>query len=105
VADALAAEDLRRSMVFRPEIFFEIPPTDGGPLHTAGVPLVNYLTAPMYLFDSCDTLDKIHRPSLVPVTRAVTRIIGSTSGRTAAEVRAAVRPSGIEPAIPQSPAP
>ena len=104
VADALAAEDLRRSMVFRPEIFFEIPPTDGGPLHTAGVPLVNYLTAPMYLFDSCDTLDKIHRPSLVPVTRAVTRIIASTAGRTAAEVRAAVRPSGIEPAIPQSPA-
>jgi hypothetical protein len=105
VADALAAEDLRRSMVFRPEIFFEIPPTDGGPLHTAGVPLVNYLTAPMYLFDSCDTLDKVHRPSLVPVTRAVIRIIASTTGRTAAEVRAAVRPSDREPAVPQPPAP
>jgi hypothetical protein len=84
-------------MVFRPEVFFEIPPTDGGPLHTAGVPLVNFLTAPMYLFDSCDTLDKIHRPSLVPVTRAVTRIIGSTAERTAAGVRAAVVPAGGPP--------
>jgi hypothetical protein len=97
VADALEAEDLRRSLVFRPEVFFELPPTDGGPLHTVGVPLVNYLTAPMYLFDSCDTLDKVHRPSLVPVTRAVARIIGSTVDRTAAGVRAAVVPTGGPP--------
>lgn len=99
VADALVAEDLRRSLVLRPETFFDIPPTDGGPLHTAGVPLVNYLTAPMYLFDSCDTLDKIHRPSLLAVTRAVIRIIASTEGRTAAEMRAGVVPSGGPPAF------
>jgi hypothetical protein len=90
VQAALAREDLRRSLVFRPDVFFEIPPTDGGPFHAAGVPLVNFLTAPMYLFDSRDTLDKIHEASLVPVSRAVVQIIESTSGVTAAEMRAGV---------------
>lgn len=91
VIDALQTEDLRRSMVLRPDIFFETPPTDGGHFHLLGVPLVNFLAAPMYLFDSADTLDKVHRPSLVPLTRAAIRIIASTSGRSAAAVRAAVR--------------
>ena len=53
----------------------------------AGVPLVNFLTAPFYLFVSQDTLDKINRPSLVPVTRATVRIIESTAGQTAAAMR------------------
>jgi hypothetical protein len=47
------------------------------------VPLVNFLTAPFYLFDAIDTLDKIHRPSLVPVTRAAIRIVGATHGMSA----------------------
>jgi hypothetical protein len=54
------------------------------------VPLVNFLTAPFYLFDEMDTLDKIHRPSLVPVTRAAIRIIESTAGVSAAAMRADV---------------
>src|SRR5208283_42850 len=53
-------------------VFGPSPTTDGGPFHLAGVPLVNFLTAPFYLFDAIDTLDKIHRPSLVPVTPAPT---------------------------------
>ena len=28
---------------------------------------MNFLAAPYYLFDSSDTLDKIHRPTLVPL--------------------------------------
>jgi hypothetical protein len=34
-----------------------------------------------------DTLDKIHRPSLVPVTRATVRLIESTAGVSAAAMR------------------
>jgi hypothetical protein len=34
-----------------------------------------------------DTLDKIHRPSLVPITRAAIRIIESTGGVSAAAMR------------------
>jgi hypothetical protein len=73
-----------------PTVFGDRPTTDGGDFHLAGVPIVNYLTAPFYLFDSMDTLDKIHRPSLVPVTRAAVRIIEGTAGVSAAEMRAGV---------------
>ena len=87
VREAIVAEHLDRSMILPPEVFGPIPTTDGGPFHLAGVPLVNFLTAPFYLFDAIDTLDKIHRPSLVPVTRAAIRIIAATRGMGAATMR------------------
>jgi len=87
VREAIVAEHLDRSMILPPEVFGPIPTTDGGPFHLAGVPLVNFLTAPFYLFDAIDTLDKIHRQSLVPVTRAAIRIIGATRGVGAAAMR------------------
>jgi Peptidase family M28 len=87
VADALRHEDLRRSLVLRPTVFGAAPTTDGSAFYLAGVPIVHFLTAPMYLFDAADTIDKIHVPSLEPVTRAAIRIIESLRGRTAAELR------------------
>ena len=80
--------DLRRSLIMPPDVFGPHPTTDGGFFHLQGVPLVNFLTAPMYLFDSRDTIDKVHEPSLEPVTRAAIRIIESTRGISAAEMRA-----------------
>jgi hypothetical protein len=88
VREAIEAEDLSRSMIVPPTMFGPKPTTDGADFYLAGVPLVNYLTAPFYLFDAMDTLDKVHRPSLVPVTRAAIRIIESTSGVSAATMRA-----------------
>ena len=90
VRQALETEDLRRSFILPPTVFGGHPTTDGGLFHRVGVPLVNFLTAPFYLFDEQDTLDKIHRPSLVPVTRAAVRLVEWTAGRTAQEMRAAV---------------
>jgi len=83
VREAVVAEHIERSLILPPDVFGPSPTTDGGPFHLAGVPLVNFLTAPFYLFDAMDTLDKIHRPSLVPVTRAAIRIIASTHGMSA----------------------
>jgi Peptidase family M28 len=91
VREAIEQEDLQRSMILRPDIFAPYPTTDGGPFHAEGVPLVNYLTAPFYLFDAMDTLDKIHRPSLVPVTRAACRIVDSTMGVSTAQIRSSVQ--------------
>jgi hypothetical protein len=91
VQEALATENLERSLILPPEIFGPHPPTDGGRFHLHGVPLVNLLTAPFYLFDEMDTLDKIHRPSLEPLTRAAVRIVESTTGVSAAEMRADLR--------------
>ncbi len=87
VADALRHEDLRRSLVLRPTVFGAAPTTDGSAFYLADVPIVQFLTAPMYLFDAADTIDKIHVPSLEPVTRVAIRIIESLRGRTAAELR------------------
>jgi hypothetical protein len=87
VLSALAAEDLRRSLVFPPDVFFPQPPTDGAFFFDEGVPLVHFLTAPMYLFDPADTLDKVHQPSLVPLTRAVIRIIDSMASTSATRLR------------------
>jgi len=92
VEDALKSEDLRRSLILPPEIFGPQPTTDGGFYHLEKVPIVQYLTAPMYLFDSQDTLDKIHRPSLGAVTRATLRIIEGLAAHTAAGLRAGMRP-------------
>jgi Peptidase family M28 len=90
VADALRAEELGRSMILAPDAFGEQPPTDGAFYHREGVPLMNFLTAPFYLFDAMDTLDKIDRAHLVPLTRATIRIVESTRGVSAAEMRAGV---------------
>ncbi|HEY8526635.1 MAG TPA: M28 family peptidase [Acidimicrobiales bacterium] len=89
VGRALEAERLHRSMVLAPDAFGEQPPTDGGFYHQEGVPIVNFLTAPFYLFDEIDTLDKVDRDALVPLTRATIRIVDWTRGVTAAELRAA----------------
>lgn len=89
VAQALQAEGLDRSLILPPDALGPQPPTDGGFFHTAGVPLVNYLTAPFYLFDAMDTMDKVHKPSLVPVTRAAIRLIDATAGISAAAMRSA----------------
>ena len=49
--------------------------------------LVNYLTAPFYLFDPMDTLDKLHPPSFEAITRAAIRILEFTRGRSAKDMR------------------
>jgi len=89
VYDALVAEDVRRSMILVPDAFGPEPPTDGGFYHHEGVPIVNFLSAPFYLFDAMDTIDKVDRSALVPLTRAAIRIVESTRGITAAQMRSA----------------
>jgi hypothetical protein len=87
VSGAIAAEDLRRSMLVAPDALGARPPTDGGRYHDEGVPVVQLLAAPWYLFDEVDTIDKLDRANLVPITRTVIRIVESTRGRTAADLR------------------
>ncbi len=91
VWDAVVAEGLDRSLIMTPTALGERPTTDGGHFHLCGVPIVNYLTAPWYLFDAADTMDKIHDASLEPVTRAAIRLVEWTAERSAAGVRAGIR--------------
>ncbi len=88
--DAIIKEDLQRSIFLPPDGFVpgsDGPPTDGHSYQPAGIPLVSFLTAPPYLFDPSDTMDKIHEESFEPLTRAVIRIINSLRGHSAKELR------------------
>lgn len=87
VARALESEDLRRSFVLPPDVFSPMPPTDGAFFHPEGVPLVHFLSAPMYLFDSADTIDKIDVAGLEPLARAAVRIVAGTAGWGPDELR------------------
>ena len=90
VGAAIEGEELWRSLILAPDAFGTFPPTDGAGYHVAGVPVVNVLAAPFYLFDEMDTLDKIDRDHLVPLTRTTIRIIESVRSETAAGLRAKV---------------
>jgi Peptidase family M28 len=90
VRTVIESEEMARSLIMPPTAFGDRPTTDGGDFHLAGVPIVNYLAAPFYLFDSQDTMDKIHRPSLLPLTRAAIRLVEWTAGRPAASLRAPI---------------
>jgi hypothetical protein len=87
VYSALEAEKLERSLILAPDVLDGRPPTDGVGYFDAGVPIVNLLGAPFYLFDAMDTPDKVDRENLVAITRTFIRIIDGTRGVTAADMR------------------
>jgi hypothetical protein len=93
VARAIADADLRRSMLVAPDALGPNPPTDAAQLHGLGVPIVQLLGAPWYLFDAADTLDKVDRDHLVPLGHAIAAIIASTRGITARQMRALASPA------------
>jgi Peptidase family M28 len=90
VSRAIETADLRRSMLVAPDALGSRPPTDAAGLHQLGVPVVQLLTAPWYLFDAADTIDKVDRHALVPIGQATIDIITSTAGTTATQMRAAL---------------
>jgi hypothetical protein len=93
VEDSIKKENLERSILLPPDGFppgRDSPPTDGSFYHLKGIPFISFLTAPPYLFDPADTLDKIHQESYESITRAVIRMIDSLEGYTAIELRSLV---------------
>ncbi len=93
VEDAIIHENLHRSILLPPDGFppgRDSPPTDGSFYHSLGIPFISFLTAPPYLFDTADRLDKIHEESYTPLTRAVIRMINDLKNYTASELRSHV---------------
>jgi hypothetical protein len=88
VWDAIVEHRLDRSLILTPDALAPFPTTDGGLFHLEGIPLVNYLTAPWYLFDPADTMDKIDHESLTKIGLAAFDIVGSTRGKSARQMRA-----------------
>lgn len=81
--EAVAAEDLRRTMIGGPP-----PHGDGWPFHIVGIPTVQFASIPVYLLDQQDTLDKVDQKGLVKVSRVFVRLIEATRGMSADEIRA-----------------
>lgn len=90
VKSALTTEKVHRSMLLAPDAIGTQPPTDGAFYHTEGVPIVQHMAAPFYLFDEMDTLDKVDQNGLLALTRATIRIVNATRGISAAAMRAGV---------------
>ncbi len=93
VKKAFTKEELKRSILLPPDGFppgSDKPPTDGSFYHPENIPFISYLTAPPYLFDPADTLDKVHEESFEPLTRAVIRIINGLKNHTASELRSLI---------------
>lgn len=93
VEDAIIKENLERSILLPPDGFppgSDRSPTDGSFYRIEGIPFISFLTAPPYLFDPADTLDKIHQESYEPLTQAVIRIINSLKDHTADGLRSLV---------------
>ncbi len=91
--EAIVKHELRRSFILEPTSWppgAEAPPTDGA-FFFPGTPIIQHLAAPVYLFDSADTLDKVHQPSLVPITEAVIDIVGGLRDHDAQSVRQETR--------------
>jgi hypothetical protein len=71
-----AAEDLPRLLVLPTSILpTDELPTDADFSYRAGVSVVSLISAPLYLYDECDTVDKVDREQLAPVAAAFADII------------------------------
>ncbi|TRW80970.1 M28 family peptidase [Mycolicibacterium sp. 018/SC-01/001] len=72
-------------------------PTDADYNYQAGVPIVSLVSAPIYLYDEADTLDKVDKSQLAPLASAFAHIIEDL-GVIARELipdTAPVAPSGL----------
>jgi hypothetical protein len=76
--------------VFRPNVIDKknrLPNSDGAFFYRQGVPIVNLVSSPAYLFTYADTLEKVDRKSLVPIMRAVIHIVNSLQNISAEDLR------------------
>ena len=73
VAITLYAGLLPRYSLYRTLLFPTVTPlgvpTDAGPFSRAGFPVASLISGPVYLFDAADTLERVARDQLVPLTK------------------------------------
>jgi len=79
VVVAVAEEKLERTLVVPANALGDRPPGEGNMLYVMGLPFVQYISGPTYLLVADDTLDKVEPSALLPVVRAVIRIIEDAS--------------------------
>jgi hypothetical protein len=75
--NSVIRHDLRRTAILQGHLLCPLGamPTDASFVCTAGVPTASLISGPIYLYDEADTLDKVAREDLVPVTHAFIELI------------------------------
>ena len=76
VLEAMRANDVRRTFLLPAEgPLGDYPPTDGGDWYQAGVPVINFISNPVYLLTDDDALKWVDRDRLPQVAAAFADII------------------------------
>jgi hypothetical protein len=73
--DAIKTWNLTRSIVIPLTAFSERPPGAVRPIFDEGIPIIQYISGPVYLLSNEDTRDKIDQDELVPTVSAFIDII------------------------------
>ena len=75
--NSVIRHDLRRTALISGHVLCPIGalPTDAGFICAAGVPTASLIAGPNYLYDLADTLDKVAKDDLVPVTKVFIDLI------------------------------
>jgi len=74
-ARAVARHNVYRTLLFPTGTPLGVP-TDAGPFHEAGYQVVSLISGPTWLFDDDDTLERVARDQLVPLTEMYVGFIG-----------------------------
>ncbi len=85
---SIVEEGLERTILLPPHgPLGEFPPTDGGDFHLEGVPMVNFISPPIYLLNEEDTLDKVAVGRLAPTARTVIDVLRRIDGASLNSLR------------------
>lgn len=79
ISDAIRSWNLTRSIVIPLTAFSDRPPGAVRPIFDEGIPIIQYISGPVYLLSDADTRDKIDQDELVPTVSAFIDIIETLS--------------------------
>jgi Zn-dependent M28 family amino/carboxypeptidase len=79
ISDAIRSWNLTRSIVIPLTAFSARPPGAVRPIFDEGIPIIQYISGPVYLLSDADTRDKIDQDELVPTVSAFIDIIETLS--------------------------
>ncbi|MET8981138.1 M28 family peptidase [Streptomyces sp. NPDC004539] len=91
IENAVTTHGLERTIRLPADKLFPLVgelPTDADLVYQAGVPVINLISGPLYLYDRADTLDKVYKPDLAPVARAFADIIDHLAAMPSDRIRA-----------------
>ena len=76
VKDVVIKYDLQRLLIFPTDNPLEVP-TDGAPFYWEKLPIISLASAPVYIYNPIDTIEKLAIEEFEPVTKAFIDIIQS----------------------------